>query len=36
VCPVAFDVYLFGGTDQCPRVFGRVLHPIRPPVLSIS
>jgi hypothetical protein len=29
-------VNLFGGTDQCPRVFGRVLHPIRPPVLSIS
>src|SRR5215213_307595 len=32
LCPVAFDVYLSGGTDQCPRVFGHVLHPIRPPI----
>src|SRR5919112_1649735 len=36
MCPVAFDVYLSGGTDQCLRVFGHVLHFVRPPTVVLA
>src|SRR5215217_4428750 len=35
-CPLAFDVYLSGGTDQYLRIITHVLYSVRPPTAVLA